>query len=341
MGTVNIGVIGLGRMGKVYAYHVGRQMEGASLVAIADPRPDIRQSFTTQFGGIAAYTDHHELLNHPDLHGVIIATPTSTHRDVVIAAAQAGKAIFCEKPTALTLESTDEMIAAIQQAGVMFQVGFMRRFDTAYAEAKRKIDEGIIGQPVTIRSVSRDPHRTSLEYANPDVSGGLIVDMGIHDIDVVRWLMNDDVDRVYTEAASLVYPELLDVRDVDSAMISLKFTRGGLGNIEVSRTAIYGYDIQAEVIGSTGTIHIGYLRHTPILVLTKDGVHHDVVPHFPERFGEAYTRQVEHFVECLQHGKAPIITVQDARAALQVSIAATISQNEGRVVYVQDVQASS
>lgn len=339
MPSVNIGVIGLGRMGQVYAYHVGRQLESANLVAIADPRAEIRETFSSQFSGIRAYADYNELLAQPDLHGVIVATPTHTHRDVVIAAANAGKAIFCEKPTALTLAATDEMLAAVARAGVMFQVGFMRRFDVAYAEANRKIERGEIGHPVTVRSISRDPFPTSLEYANPAVSGGLIVDMGIHDIDVVRWLMRDDVQRVYTESASLVYPELLSVNDVDNAMISLKFTGGGLGNIEVSRTAIYGYDIQAEVVGSKGTLHIGYLRQTPVLLMTANGVQHDVVPHFPQRFGDAYTRQIEHFVECLQHGRQPIVTPADARAALQVSIAATRSQHEGRVVEVSEVQA--
>jgi predicted dehydrogenase len=279
------------------------------------------------------------LLAQPDIQGVIIASPTSTHYDVVIAAAQAGKAIFCEKPTSLTLATTDEMVDAVNKAGVMFQVGFMRRFDKGYVEAKRQIDAGVIGQPVTIRSIGRDPFRTSLEFANPAVSGGLIVDMAIHDIDCVRWLMNDDVERVYAEVAALVYPELREVNDVDTAMINLRFNGGGLGNIEVSRTAIYGYDIQCEIVGAKGTLQVGYLRETPVTVLTKAGASHDIVPHFPQRFGPAYTKQIEHFVDCLVTGKTPMVTAADARAALQVGIAATISHHEQRVVYVKEVQA--
>lgn len=337
MKKVGIGVIGLGRMGSVYAYHIARQIVGAELVAAADPDPERITQFASQISSVQTFSDYHDLLNHPQVTGVIVASPTSTHHEVVIDAAYAGKAIFCEKPTALTLEATDEMIEAVNQAGVLFQVGLMRRFDHAYAEAKRKIDEGIIGQPVTIRSIGRDPHRTSLEFANPAVSGGLIVDMAIHDFDVVRWLMNDNIQRVYTEVASLVYPELRDVGDVDNAMITLRFERGGLGNIEVSRTAIYGYDIQCEVVGTKGTLQIGYLRETPILVLTQDGVCHDVVPHFPQRFGSAYTKQIEHFVECLLFDRQPVVTAADARAALQASLAATRSQLEARVVYVNEV----
>lgn len=337
MTQIGIGVIGLGRMGRVYALHTARQMDGAALVAVADPNPDVLRSFAAQLPGVQAYANYHDLLVNPHVQGVLIASPTSTHREVAIEAARAGKAIFCEKPVALTLDATDEVIAAAEQAGVLFQVGFMRRFDRAYAAAKRKLDAGEIGEPVTIRSIGRDPHRTSLEFANPAVSGGLIVDMAIHDFDCVRWLMADDIQRVYAETASLVYPELLDVGDVDNAMIVARFVRGGLGNIEVSRTAIYGYDIRCEVVGTEGTIEIGYLRETPITMLTRAGVTHDVVPHFPQRFGPAYTAQLDHFVDCLLHDRTPVVTPADARAALQACLAATLSQREGRVVNVSEV----
>lgn len=337
MAKIQIGVIGLGRMGQIYAHHVAGQLNEARLVAVADSREDVLATFRDNMRDVVAYHDYRDLLSHPGLHGVIIATPTSTHRDVVVEAAEAGKHIFCEKPTALTLEATDEMLAAVAKAAVIFQVGFMRRFDDAYRSAHEQIKAGVIGEPNLIRSVGRDAGRTSLEYANPAVSGGLIIDMGIHDFDIVRWLMADDVERVYSESASLVYPELREVGDVDSAMISLRFKRGGLGHVEVSRTGIYGYDIQCEVVGSRGAVHIGYLRHTPVTVLTKEGARHDIVPHFLQRFGSAYTRQIEHFVHCLQTGQEPLVTSADARAALQIGIAAARSQHEGRIIYVDDV----
>ncbi len=337
MAKIGIGVIGLGRMGQVYATYSAGQLADANLVAVADMRADVVDSFADRVGGAKTYTDYHELLANPDVQAVIITTPTSTHREVVIAGADAGKAIFCEKPTALTLAATDEMISAVEKAGVMFQVGFMRRFDSGYAAAKRHIDSGAIGDPVTIRSIGRDPFRTSLEYANPNVSGGLIIDMAIHDFDLLRWLMNDEVQRVYTEVASLVYPELETVGDVDNAMINLRFERGGLGNVEVSRTANYGYDIQTNVIGTKGALQIGYLQETPVLILTPEGARHDVVPHFPQRFGPAYTAQIAHFVDCLRDDKTPIVTHADARAALKIALAATRSQHEGKVVYVKDI----
>jgi len=339
MAKIGIGVIGLGRMGQVYATYSAGQLADANLVAVADMREEVVNSFADRVGNAQSYTDYHDLLNNSNVDAVIVTTPTSTHRDVVIAAAEAGKAIFCEKPTALTLAATDGMIAAVKKAHVMFQVGFMRRFDSGYAAAKQHIEAGAIGEPVVIRSIGRDPFRTSLEYANPAVSGGLILDMAIHDFDLLRWLMGDEVQRVYTEVASLVYPELETIGDVDNAMMNLRFERGGLGNVEVSRTAHYGYDIQTNVIGTKGALQIGYLQETPVLLLTPEGARHDVVPHFPQRFGPAYTAQIAHFVECLRDNKTPSVTPTDARAALQIGLAATRSQHEGRVVYVHEVTA--
>ncbi len=334
MTNIGIGVIGLGRMGRVYGSFVASQVEGARLVALSDNRPDALESFS---GSVKTYTDYHDLLANPDVTGVIIATPTSTHREVVIAAAEAGKAIFCEKPTALTLAATDEMIAAIEKAAVMFQVGFMRRFDKHYAAAYAQIEAGKIGTPIVVRSIGRDPFRTSLEFANPAVSGGLIVDMAIHDFDIVRWMTGAEIERVYTEVSSMKYPELSQVGDVDNAMINLRFVGGQLGNIEVSRTSGYGYDIRATVVGTEGTLEIGYLQETAVVRLNKEGFQHDIVPYFQERFGAAYTAQIAHFVECLQQDKAPIVNHVDARAALQGALAATQSQHEGRVVWVKEV----
>jgi predicted dehydrogenase len=322
-------------MGSVYANYVATQVEGAALVAVSDSRMEALQPYAST--SAKTYQHYQALLADPNVQGVIITTPTSTHHEVVLAASAAGKAIFCEKPTALTLSATDEMIAAVEKAGVMFQVGFMRRFDKHYAAAYEQIAAGKIGTPMVIRSIGRDPFRTSLEFANPAMSGGLIVDMGIHDFDILRWLMGGEIERVYTEVASIKYPELLEIGDVDNAMISVRFAGGALGNVEVSRTSGYGYDIRATVIGTEGTLEIGYLQEHAVVRLNKDGVQHDIVPYFQERFGPAYTAQIAHFVECLRAGKSPSVTHIDARAALQAALAATRSQHEGRVVYISEL----
>lgn len=337
MAPVNMGVIGLGRMGQIYSRHVATGIVSARLGGVSDVVAERATQVANQFSSARIYANYQEMVDDPAIQAVVVATPTHTHAEIVQAAAAAGKAIFCEKPTALTLEETDCMIGAVAQAHVPFQIGFMRRFDSAYVAAKDKIDQGVIGTPVTIRAVSRDPHRTSLEFADPARSGGLIIDMSIHDVDVCRWLMGNEIERVYAQGGALVYPELADVGDVDNVMVLATFGDGGLGYLEASRNARYGYDIQCEVIGSEGALRIGYLQETPLLVLTPAGASHDVVPYFLERFGPAYAAQLEHFTECVQQDKTPLTSADDARRALQVCIAATRSQHTGRPVEVAAV----
>src|SRR4029078_8291028 len=169
------------------------------------------------------------------------------------------------------------MQAAVEKSGTFFQMGFMRRFDPGYAAAKRQVDEGRIGRPVVFKSTSRDPYRPSVEYANPASSGGMLIDMGIHDFDLARWFMGD-VDRVSAVGATIAYPELATVGDIDNAVVSVVFASGKIGAVDLSRSGIYGYDIATEILGSEGTLRIGYLRETPVMVMTKNSVTHDAVP---------------------------------------------------------------
>jgi len=185
------------------------------------------------------------------------------------------------------------------------------------------------------RSTGRDPHRTSLEFARRENSGGMILDMGVHDFDLARWLMGSEVVRVSSEGGCLAYPELQEVGDIDNAMINLKFANGGLGNIDLSRNAVYGYDIRTEVLGTEGGVMIGTLQQTATLVLTRSGVTHDTIPYFMERFGQAYAAEIRDFVACISEGRQPAVTGLDARAATAIGIAATRSLDEGRAVEVE------
>jgi len=212
----------------------------------------------------------------------------------------------------------------------------MRRFDPAYRAARRQIDDGRIGQPVMIKSLGRDPRRTSLEFARRENSGGLIADMGVHDFDTARWLMGSDIERVHSEGGCLVYPELKDVGDIDNAVINLKFVNGAVGNIDLSRNAVYGYDIRTEVIGSRGSLMIGRLQHTPLLVLTAEHIAHDGVPYFMERYSEAYVEELRSFAACVAAGHTPEVSALDARAATAIAVAATRSLDEGRPVRVSE-----
>ena len=201
-------------------------------------------------------------------------------------------------------------------------MGFMRRFDAGYAAAKKQIEAGRIGMPLVFKATSRDPFRPSLEYANPSSSGGMLIDMGIHDFDLARWFMGD-VQIVAAIGATIAYPELETVGDIDNAIASLTFTSGKLGVVDLTRSGIYGYDISTEILGLEGTIRIGYLRETPIMVMTKaNGVSHDTVPYFMERFRDAYTNQLQNFAQNVLQGRETPITIDDGMEALRVGVAA-------------------
>jgi inositol 2-dehydrogenase len=336
--TIRMGLIGAGRMGATFAHHLINSIAEADLLAIADAHGKTAGEVAARYGVESTYNDYYRLLERPDIDAVVIASPTNTHAEIIQAAARAGKHIFCEKPLALTMEDCDAAIAAVKAAGINLQLGFMRRFDAGYVAAKRKIEEGLIGKPVMFKSTGRDPKRTSLEFARRENSGGLIADMAAHDFDLGRWLMGSEVQRVYSEGGCLVYPELQDVGDIDNAVVNLRFASGAIGNVDVSRNAVYGYDIRTEVLGSEGGLMISKIRQTPILVMTRDGVTHDTVPYFMERFGEAYAAEIRDFVACILEGREPTVTAQDGRAAAAIGIAATISFEEGRPVLVEEVE---
>ena len=330
--TLPVGVIGLGRMGQIYSRHLAHQISKARLVHVSDVLEERAHALADELGVGSWFTDYRELLANNAVEAVFVTSPTSTHREVVIAAAEAGKAIFCEKPIALTLEDTDQMLATIDRTGVMFQAGFMRRFDAGYVAAKKQIEAGTIGKPVTFKSIGRDPFCPDLNYARPDVSGGLILDMAIHDFDLGRWLMSDEVKRVYTEGGTLAFPQLNTVGDIDNAVVNLLFRQGGLGNVEVSRNALYGYDIRTEVLGTEGGLNIGYYQQTPVLIMTRQGIQYDMVPYIIQRFGNAYQAQSQDFVERVLSGREPAVHGYDARAALVIGLAATRSYHEARPV---------
>lgn len=338
---INIGVIGLGRMGRLYTRMLATQVSGICLYAVAEVSEQVRSQVSDELGVLQTFADPYELIAHPGVDAVVIATPTSTHHDLVIAAARAGKAIFCEKPLALTLKETRTMLEAVTSAGVLLQVGFMRRFDAAYQRAKKLIDEGQIGSPVTFKSLSRDPFCPPRDYMDPAKSGGLILDMAIHDIDLARWLMGSEVERVTAEGTVLVCSDLASVGDIDNALINMRFASGALGNIEASRNAFYGYDIRTEVLGSEGALVIGTHQQTPVVLLNRAGAHYDVMPYLMERFGDAYRTQLQHFADCLQKSLSPSVGGAEALAAFKIGLAATQSAWTGQPVALSELESSS
>ncbi|MBZ0180651.1 MAG: Gfo/Idh/MocA family oxidoreductase [Melioribacteraceae bacterium] len=332
---INVGLIGTGRLGNMYAEFLTTRVTKANLVAVADIIPERAKACAEKFDVEKAYFSHQEINDAKNLDVVIVTATTGNHKEIVVDAAQKKKTIFCEKPMTLTLDDAREMKSVVEKNGVFYQQGYMRRFDKGFAAVKKKIEEGVIGRPVVFRGSSRDPYLPTLEYLYPKNSGGQILDMAIHDFDIARWYMGD-VDTVYSVGGVLAFPEVEQTGDTDNVVMAVKFESGTLGEVDISRNGVYGYDIRAEVLGTKGTLKAGYLRDTPILVLTKEGVTHDVVPYFPERFCDAYVAQLNDFLKNVETGTEPMITIDDGIAGLQVAVAATDSLHKGTVVKVKD-----
>jgi inositol 2-dehydrogenase len=333
---LNVGLIGLGRLGRVYARDLASRMPETRLAAVADTNAAAAEAVAAEWDVPAWYRSAEALLDDKSVDAVVIVSPTHTHRDVVIQAAERRKPTFCEKPLALSLAECGEMQAAVERSGTFFQMGFMRRFDPGYAAAKRQVDEGRIGTPVVFKSTSRDPYPPSLEYANPASSGGILVDMGIHDFDLARWFMGD-VAAVAAIGGVLAYPDFATVGDMDNAIASLVFADGRLGVVDLTRNGIYGYDILTELLGTAGTVRIGYIRETPVMTMTKNSVAHDTVPYFMERFERAYTRQLQDFAANVIAQKEPPIVIRDGVEALRVALAAVRACKSGQRVKVDEV----
>ena len=336
MPKLNIGLIGVGRLGRVYARDLSTRIACTRLTAIADTDGAALERVRSEFDVPHAYADSADLFRDPSVDAIVIVTPTNTHRGVALAAAAAGKPIFCEKPPSTSLDDAVAMRTSVEQSGIFFQLGFMRRFDSGYAAAKKRIDDGAIGDPVVFKSTSRDPYPPSLAYADPRSSGGLIIDMGIHDFDLARWYMGEVVG-VQAIGGVLAYPDFATIGDIDNAVVSLVFASGRLGVVDLTRNGIYGYDISTELLGTQGTLRVGYLRETPVMVMTRAGVAHDTVPYFMERFRDAYTAQLENFARNVLDGREPPITIDDGLQALRIAVAATRARETGLPVQIASV----
>jgi predicted dehydrogenase len=329
---IRIAVIGVGRMGLTHAENLAHRVRGARLVAVTTSKAERAAEVRRSGGDVAVFPTLEALLDAGDLDAVCISSSTSAHADNVEACAAAGLHIFCEKPLALTLPDCDRAIAAAERAGVKLMMGHVRQFDAGHVEAKRFIDAGAIGQPLVFRAISGDVDPPPPSFADPVVSGGLILDAMYHDLYLSRWLMADEPVRAYAEGGALVDPAIGAVGDVDNAVVALRFGRGAMGTLYASRTTRYGHDLRVEVIGDEGAVQIGRFRQTPVRLLDRQGVHHDMPRTTPDRLGEAFVTELQAFADCLTHGIEPPVTGYDSRATVAVGLAATQSLHEGHPI---------
>jgi predicted dehydrogenase len=249
-------------------------------------------------------------------------------------AARAGKDIFCEKPLAITLADAEAALAAVTKAGVRFQVGFMRRYDPAYASAMSRIEAGEIGEPVIFKSVGRDKDAPPISAFESNVNGMLFYTNTIHDFDLARWLMRDEVTEVHAHTTVAIRPEIAKYGDVVASVVNLKFERGAVGNIESYQQAVYGYDVRTEIVGSKGAIFVGTLQQTPAVFLSADGGVRNVTDHFLTRFADAYLIEMRDFVHNILHDKPLRISGEDGLRALAIAIAAETSHLQAKPVKV-------
>jgi inositol 2-dehydrogenase len=332
MKKLGMGVIGVGTLGKRHAENVRRAIPAARLIAVADADAARAKQVAAELEIEHHYASWEALLERKDIDAIVVAAPSRFHAPVTRAAAAAGKHIFCEKPPALSMEEAESAASAVAKAGVQFQIGFMRRYDPPYAKAKNLIDAGDIGNPVLIKCIGRDRQPPPRTFFQDGINGTLFLDAMIHEFDLARWLMKDEVVEVHSFGSVLSCPELTEFRDVDSAVVNLRFERGGIGNAECHRKSNYGYDIRTEIIGSNGAIQIGYLRQTAQLLLMSAGASHDVVDHWTVRFADAYRNELQDFVDSVLAGKPAQVTAQDGLHALAISIAAERSYHESRPI---------
>jgi myo-inositol 2-dehydrogenase/D-chiro-inositol 1-dehydrogenase len=334
-GTVRIGIIGVGRIGSMHAELLVQRIPGAAVTRVYDAFPGSARAAADALG-VTVSESVEALLGSPDVDAVAICTSTDTHADLIVAAAEAGKAIFCEKPVSLDLAAVDRALAAVEAAGVPFQIGFNRRFDPAHAAVAAAVADGEVGEPQIVRITSRDPAPPPLEYVR--TSGGIFLDMTIHDFDMARFVAGSEVVEVYARGSVLLDAGFGEAGDVDTAVIVLEHANGCLTTIDNSRQAVYGYDQRVEVFGSAGmAASENPLAHSTI-VRTASGVRAATLPYFfLERYVPSYLREWEAFVSAVATGQPPVVGVNDARAPLVIGLAAWRSLRERRPVRVEEI----
>jgi scyllo-inositol 2-dehydrogenase (NAD+) len=325
-------VLGLGRLGYWHAVNVASRIQHAELAAVCDMNVEIARKVAEELE-VPYYTSNpDEIFRDETIQAVIIATPTSSHFELLKKAVSSQKAIFIEKPLTIDLKEALQIKELVENSNTICQVGFMRRFDPAYDEAKKRIEAGDIGETIYYRGISRDPHAPQEVFI--EHSGGIFVDVSIHDYDIARYLMDSEVTTVSAHGSILKYPFMKKYQDVDQSLTYLEFASGAAGDAEASRNAYYGYDIRAEVIGTEGSIFIGNLQHHSIQILTKNKVSHDIVPDFPTRFIDAYHLELMDFFRIVAEKGTPRVTVEDGVKALEIALAARESYLTGRKMNV-------
>lgn len=334
---VTVGIIGAGRIGKVHTQSICNYVKNATIKTIADPFMNEQTAAWAKSMGVENTTkDYKEILADPEIDAVLICSSTNTHSPISVEAIKAGKHVFCEKPIDHDIAKIKEVIDALKDSKVKYQVGFNRRFDHNFEAVKNAVVAGKIGEPHIIKVTSRDPEPPSAEYAA--VSGGMFLDMTIHDFDMVRFLAGCDAEEIYVQSAVLVDPAIGEAGDVDTAVITLKMENGAIAVIDNSRRAAYGYDQRAEVFGSKGMVATSNDTESSAVLSTVDGVTGEKPLYFfLERYMQSFAKEVTCFINAIENDTDTPLGVEDGLKPVLMGIAAKKSVEEHRPVKISEV----
>ena len=334
-GPVRVALIGSGRMGSYHGETLARRLPRATLAAVADPAPGAAERLAAALGAPTFATDPAQVFADPDIDAVVIAAPARFHADLVVAAAAAGKGVFCEKPMALTVADADRAIAAADEAGVVLQVGFNRRFAPDWAAARALLDDGTLGSPRLLRSVTRDPGGFDPARVAPNT---IFLETLIHDFDALRFLNpGAEAVEVFATATALVEPGWKDRGLLDTAVVVVRFDNGAVGTAEACFEATYGYDVRGEVFGSGGMATLGDGRRTGMVFSGAAGRAVETVRSDQDLLGAAYVAELAAFVDAVRSNATAPVTGADARASLEIALAAAESVTSGRPVRIEEL----
>ncbi len=334
---LRLGIIGAGRIGKVHAETLSFRVPEAIPASIADVNGVSAKEVAERCGISKVARSAADLINDPAIDAVLICSPTETHADLVIQAARAGKHIFCEKPIDASLARIDAALAEVKKSGVKFQVGFNRRFDANFARVRAAVERGEIGTPHLMHIISRDPAPPPVSYIK--LSGGIFLDMTIHDFDMARFLVGDEVETIYAAGAARIDPEIAKAGDLDTVLLVLQFKNGVIGTIDNSRKAVYGYDQRVEILGSKGAISTGNCYPNQAILSTAAAIQRDLpLNFFMERYTESFVSELQAFVNAVREDKPVLVNGMDGRIAVLMGLAARKSYDERRPVQLEEVE---
>jgi myo-inositol 2-dehydrogenase/D-chiro-inositol 1-dehydrogenase len=327
----NVALFGAGRIGRIHGHNIAA-LPGVTLKYVCDPFGDSAAQLAAQLGASVATPE--QVFADAGVDVIAVGSPTDTHSDLITRAAAARKHIFCEKPIDLSVARAEACAKAVQDAGIACMLGFQRRFDPTFNEARERLARGEIGAPEMLVVTSRDPGAPPAQYLKG--SGGIFRDMLIHDFDIFRWILcsdGDEADTLYATGSVLTDPEIAKVPDIDCSVVTIRTRQGRLAQINTSRRAAYGYDQRFEVLGATGMLQCGNHRPSEVVQSDATGVRADKPEHFfLQRYREAYRLEIAHFFECLRSGRPFRTTIADGVAAQKLADAAAQSLESGQVV---------